>query len=930
MRAHDWSASPLGPPSAWAQPLKTVVSLMLHSKAPSFLAWGPELHFLYNDAYLEIMGEKHPAALGQPLPLVWPECWDVVEPLVQRTWSGEPVYVENAPFTLRRKGSDEQAWFSFWYSPVYGLNGRTAGLYGSATETTALVLAEKNRKEESRQLYTLFEQTPSFMAVVRQPDHVYELANSAYLRLVGETDLLGKQVCDLSREMPEQDYIKLLDEVCATGKPFIGHRMPLTLPRQGDEPPLERFVDLIFQPITGADGAVSGVFIEGNDVTAQVRAEDALRESQRSALESAQRLKALLEAAPVGIAMVNIEGKTLSVNLANRRIWGNHPMSESVEDYWRLTGWWADGSQRHGRRLEPQEWALVRALQGEEAPRDMVEIEPFGEPGIRRTILNCGAPIRDLDGKITGAVVAQMDITDQVKSESALRESEAKFRTITNAMPQIVWTALADGYHDYYNQQWYEFTGIAQGTSDGQGWLELLHPEDREQALLRWLPSLATGEPYENEYRLRHHSGQYRWTLARALPVRDDMGTIVHWMGTCTDMHEKKLAQEALLQSDRLKNEFLAMLAHELRNPLAPITTAADLLSMGQLDEERIRQLSQVISRQAGHMAHLIDDLLDVSRVTLGLVTLDKKPVDMKTIVTEAVEQVRPLLQAKAHDLALLVPPERLLVAGDRMRLVQVLANLLNNAIKYTPQGGHISLRLKADESELILCVRDNGIGMSSELIARAFELFTQGERTSDRSQGGLGIGLALAKSIVLLHGGTLTAQSQGAWLGSEFTMVLPRLPSQDTQRGSGDDASSRQPASKSLRVMVVDDNADAAQLLGMFLELFGHRVFVEYDPLKALERARSVLPQVCLLDIGLPGMDGYELARQLRLIPGMEGAILAAVTGYGQPQDRKAAFSAGFDFHFAKPVDTKKLGAWLTGLASQAPDQGMPADTTD
>ncbi len=898
---------------------------MLHSKTPAYLMWGPQLCLLYNDACLDILGQKHPAALGRPVYEVWPEIWSILEPLVQTALSGETVYLENTELTIRRHEQEEQAWFSFSYVPVHGPGGKIAGLYCTATETTAVMAAERIRLEETRRLYSLFEQAPSFMAVVRQPGHVYELVNSAYLRLVGESDLVGKEVCDLSKEMPGQDYIGLLDEVYATGKPFIGTRMPLTLHRPGDEPPLERFVDLIFQPITGADGVVNGVFIEGNDVTQHVRTENELRDQKRIALETAQRLDALLEAAPVGIGLADVNGKFIRANPASRRIWGDHPLPQSVQDYGTWKGWWADGSQRHGRRIEPHEWTASCVLQGEDGPCDTIEIEPFGEPGTRRTLLNCGAPVRDVDGKIIGSVIAQMDITERVKIESALRESEARFRTITNAMPQIVWTALVDGYHDYYNQQWYDFTGVAQGASDGQGWLELLHPEDREQALQRWTPSLTTGEPYENQYRLRHHSGQYRWTLARALPVRDDEGAIVRWMGTCTDMHEQKLAQEALLQSDQLKNEFLAMLAHELRNPLAPITTAADLLFMGQLGQERIRQLSEVISRQAGHMTHLIDDLLDVSRVTLGLVTLDNKPVDIASLLTEALEQVRPLLEAKGHQLETQPLPKGMLVAGDKLRLVQVLANVLNNAIKYTPKGGHISLRVMADSQQITLAVRDNGMGMSGELIARAFELFTQGERTAERSQGGLGIGLALVRSIILLHHGTISARSEGAGQGSEFTIVLPRLAQEEAPL-SGEGEGGPAQASQTLQIMVVDDNVDAAQLLGMFLELFGHEVSVEYEPAKALEHARLALPQVCLLDIGLPGMDGYELARQLRLIPGMEGAILAAVTGYGQPQDRKAAFAAGFNFHFAKPVDTKKLGAWLTSMVSSVFSQDTPA----
>lgn len=889
---------------------------MLHCRTPVFLAWGPELSFLYNDAYLDILGPRHPAALGRPFHQVWPEVWAEIEPLVNKALSGEPVYLDDAVFTLRRKGAHEQAWFSFAYVPVDGPDGRVAGLYCNLTETTAKVLAEKNMQAQTRRFYSLFEQAPSFMAVVREPSHVHELANSAYLRLAGCQDLIGKPVREVFQDSHGQGYAGLLDQVYATGQPFIGSRMPVVFSRQADGSSGRRFVDCIFQPITAPDGVVNGIFIEGSDVTEQVCVEDDLRNSKRSGVETAQQLNALLQAAPVAIVMADMHGKPLRFNPASRQLWGDHPASESIAGYAERKGWWADGSARHGRRLEAHEWALARALQGEEAPRDTVEIEPFGQPGIRRTILNCGAPVRNLDGEIIGSVAAQMDISDRVAIEATLRETVTRYRTITNAIPQIVWATRPDGYHDYFNQQWYDYTGVPQDSTVGDAWKGLFHLEDQLQAAKNWRHSLATGEPYEIEYRLRHHSGQYRWNLGRALPVRNGQGDIVRWMGTCTDIHEQKLAQEGLLQADRLKDEFLAMLAHELRNPLAPIATAAHLLSTGTLEPEGLSRLSEVISRQARHMTRLIDDLLDVSRVTWGQVTLDKHPLDMNSLVTEAVEQVRPLLQAKAQHLEIQLPPQPSLVSGDRMRLVQVLANVLNNAVKYTPDRGRIVLRVVEGDSHLTVCVRDNGIGMSRELLVIAFELFTQGERTSDRAQGGLGIGLALVQNLVHLHGGTVRLHSEGAGLGSELTMVLPRLPQDDGPgRFDAGNALAVPLARESLRIMVVDDNVDAARLLGMFVELLGHQVFVQFHPASAIECARKVKPHICLLDIGLPDMDGYALARQLRLIPGMENAVLAAVTGYSQPRDKQAAFAAGFHFHFAKPISAQQLESWLADV---------------
>lgn len=771
MRNHDWARSPLGSPDAWPQALQTVVALMLRSRTPVFVAWGPGLCLLYNDACLNILGPGHPTSPGRPLYEVWPE----IEPLLNPALAGEAVGIERATFKLRRNGADAQAGLNFSCAPVDGPDGTVAGLYCALAETTAKVLPEKAHRTETQWLYSMFEQAPSFMAMVREPGHVYELANSAYLRLVGRDEVVGKTFLEIGRKVEGQDYGALLDEVYATGKPFIGTRMPVIFSQHASGQSERRLIDFIFQPITGPDGVVNGVFIEGNDVTEHARADD------------------------------------------------------------------------------------------------------------------------------------------------KLRKTASKYHTIANALPQIIWSTQPDGFHDYYNQQWYDYTGVPPGSADGEGWKALFYAEDRPLAMEKWRHCLTTGEFYQIEYRLRHHSGQYRWVLGRAQPIRDAQGLIVRWMGTCTDIHEQKLAQQALQHADRLKDEFLAMLAHELRNPLAPIATAADLLSRGALEQAGVWQLSEVISRQARHMTRLIDDLLDVSRVTRGKVTLDRQPVDLKTIATEALEQIRPQLQAKAHHLDIQLSPECTQVMGDRLRLVQVLVNVLGNAIRYTPNGGRIELRILADDGHLTLRVRDNGIGMSSELLDVAFELFAQGERSSDRSQGGLGIGLALVRSLVQLHGGTVQAQSDGIGMGSEVTVVLPRLPQEEEPRCvDAGDASSR-PAGHSLRILVVDDNVDAARLLGMFIELLGHEVFVQFHPADAIECARQVLPHLCLLDIGLPDMDGYTLARQLRLIPGMQTVVMAAVTGYSQPKDKQAAFAAGFNFHFAKPIDSSQLEAWLAQVAEQA-----------
>ncbi|MFN3792257.1 ATP-binding protein [Massilia sp.] len=375
-------------------------------------------------------------------------------------------------------------------------------------------------------------------------------------------------------------------------------------------------------------------------------------------------------------------------------------------------------------------------------------------------------------------------------------------------------------------------------------------------------------------------------------------------------------AERELRAADQRKDEFLAMLAHELRNPLAPISTGAHLLKLLHSDNAQITQTCAIIARQVEHMTSLVDDLLDVSRVTRGLVSLSTGVLDLRKVVDDAAEQIRPLFNARRHKVVLDLPSEPVRVKGDHKRLVQVVANLLGNATKYTPEGGHIVLRLAQSEDSYVLSVADDGIGMEPALVERVFDLFTQAERTPDRSQGGLGLGLALARSLVELHGGSVSAASPGLGKGSTFTVRLPRFE-QETDATVADAVRHAASAQAPLRVLVVDDNLDAAHTLNLFLASSGHRVEIAYNAFDAIEVAKVFSPQVCLLDIGLPDLDGNELARRLRRLPQTAGALLVAATGYGRQQDRDAAHDAGFDHYMVKPVNTVQLSELLASAGA-------------
>jgi signal transduction histidine kinase/ActR/RegA family two-component response regulator len=377
-------------------------------------------------------------------------------------------------------------------------------------------------------------------------------------------------------------------------------------------------------------------------------------------------------------------------------------------------------------------------------------------------------------------------------------------------------------------------------------------------------------------------------------------------------------AEQELRAADQRKDEFLAMLAHELRNPLAPISTGAHLLRLLHSGNVQINQTCAIIVRQVEHMTGLVDDLLDVSRVTRGLVALSTAVLDLNRVVGDAVEQIRPLVATRRHRLEVELPPGPAWAEGDHKRLVQVVANLLGNAAKYTPENGKIRLTLAADGANWLLSVSDDGIGMAPSLVEHVFELFTQAERTPDRSQGGLGLGLALVKSLVELHGGAVTAASPGPGQGSMFTVRLPRhvtaAPAPDLHAMP---APTPQRTAVPLRILLVDDNVDAVHTLQDFLRSAGHQVEVAYNAGDALELARLMLPQACLLDIGLPDFDGNELACRLRQLPQAAGATLIAMTGYGRQQDREIALAAGFDHYLVKPVDTGALAALLAAVAA-------------
>ena len=490
-----------------------------------------------------------------------------------------------------------------------------------------------------------------------------------------------------------------------------------------------------------------------------------------------------------------------------------------------------------------------------------------------------------------------------------LRESEQRFRSLAERMPHVVWEADGTARTTYLSPRWYEFTGRPPDSSLGERWIDSVHPDDVTHVLQIWARSFdpARTEAIEFELRLRRSDGVYRWFSITGEGVRGADGAVEKWVGTATDVEERRRAEASLREGDRRKDEFIAMLAHELRNPLAPIRNAVKLLrDAGQADPVRAWS-RDVIERQMDQLTRLVDDLLDVSRITRGKIQLQIEPVDLWAVVAAAVETSRPRIDAKRHRLELRLPSRPVRLAGDSVRLTQVVSNLLNNAAKFQDEGGFISVRAGIEDGDAVIRVRDEGAGIAPEMIGEVFELFAQAERTMDRAEGGLGIGLSLVKNLVEMHGGRVGVKSAGRGRGSEFTVHMPVLATHDEVEGDEEERPTRPQLGAGMRVLVVDDNRDAADSLTMLLELRGFKAFVCHDGHAALALALELQPDVVVLDLGLPGVDGFEVCRRLREA-GLTKTCIVAVTGFGQDEDRRRSHAAGFDAHMVKPVDPDDL----------------------
>jgi len=506
------------------------------------------------------------------------------------------------------------------------------------------------------------------------------------------------------------------------------------------------------------------------------------------------------------------------------------------------------------------------------------------------------------------------DITARERAEAALRMSEQRLRLALRAANAGVWQMNMVSGQIFWSDEFRDLYGYDENTVPGRdAWAMHLHPDDREGVLDDWRTRMRPGtDEYRREFRILHPTRGLRWILALGHLERNEQGRVLSMTGISIDITRIKEVEQELREADERKNEFLAVLSHELRNPLAPLRNGMEILRRTQGTGAAAEQARVMMARQLEQMVHLIDDLLEVGRISRGKIELKRVPVDLTVALQHAFEVAKPSIDAAAHELVIEVPPGPLIVDADVTRLAQVFGNLLNNAAKYTNPGGHLRVTVTRADEHVSTSIRDDGIGIPADKLPKIFEMFAQVDNSVQRMQGGLGIGLSIAKRLVQMHGGTLDVRSEGLGKGAEFIVRLPLLASEAQRLLDAAPSADEHVEHPALRVLVADDNEDAAASLALVLEMSGHFVRIAHDGVEAVEIAEAFDPEVVVLDIGMPRLDGYEACRQLRGQPHGEDMLIIALTGWGQLEDRQRSEQAGFDEHLVKPADMSALEEML------------------
>lgn len=955
--AMDWSRRTLGPPDRWPQALDPLLQLCLLSTQPTALVWGPAEGHLFNQAWADHFAGGSWSAVGASFTEAWKTVWGECAQVYQRAASGESVWLQRVRvFVASAEGKRRECFFSFSATPVMLAGADKPAILITARETTRDLLARRRidilhtLASQYRELNTVEANCQWFLDTL--VSHEAEVPVAA-VYCVDEREGGARQLCSsgpnastgilpavigLKGAGSAWRFLEAIDRreltVIHSVPDTLGIRLsgcypepiesfivfPITRRRQ-DFPPA--ILLMAASPRLALDDNYLHFFgllgISFRQLMTGTYARQRWAEANAALIASEQRYRAIVEGQSEMVCRFRPDGTILFVNGAYARALNAQPEEVEATNFWDYVA-------------EEDRPAVADLLARITPDNPEVNIENrFHIGGSNQWTRWSNRGLRfDEQGRPVEIQSTGMDISDRRRAEEALQDRELQLRLALQGANAGAWSLDISTGTTFWSQGFralYGFSADAQPRLST--WVDSIHPDDRDRVrrTFRERP-LSTRSEYQQEFRIIHPQRGVRWLLAQGRVERDDSGTALRISGINIDITERKAVEQALRESeerlkeaDRRKDEFLATLAHELRNPLAPIRNSLEVIRLAGDDKAALHEARAIMERQLAHMVHLINDLLDLSRISRGKVTLRKEPVSIGTVISQAVEICRPLIDEAEHELEIGLPQDEVRVHADQARLAQVFANLLSNASKFTARGGKISLAVHVLGEQIEVRVKDTGAGISADLLEKVFDMFVQAE-ADQQVQGGLGIGLSLVRGLVDMHGGEVTARSGGPGQGSEFVVRLPLL------RDAAEDATAKQRIQDqqvdSLRILVVDDNQDAANSMATMLELMGHETRVAFDGLAALAMAAEFPPDVALLDIGMPRLNGFETARRLRQQSSGASIKLVALTGWGQAEDRRRSREAGFDAHLVKPVDLSMLNDLLT---TQRPGSNVQGD---
>jgi PAS domain S-box-containing protein len=849
---------------------ETIPQLVWSARADGFLDY-------YNGRFLEYLGYTLEEMQGE----TWVKTLHPNDaPIAREAWdravaSGREY---SADFRIRQHRTGSYRWHAVRGTPLRAPDGTILRWFGTCTDIHDRKQAAEALRESERRYRTLIDYAPVGVVHSAMSGQI-EFANAAFCNLLGYTaeELRAKTWQEITHpEDVAEDRRRGQQVVSGQLSHYTLEKRYL---RKDGTPVWALLYGNFVRDDTGQ--AIEGVAVV-LDITERRQSDSALRDSQ-------ERLLLSQRAAGLGTFDWELRSGSLSWDECLREVWGLGPNDPVNIDVF-FSGLHPDDRESTRKSME-------HALDPLSDGHYFASYRVINRQDSRTRWIDATGRAYFSDGQAVRLVGVIQDVTDKRMAEDKSREQEARFRDLANNIDQFAWTCDELGLATWYNDRWYAYTGTTFEEMRGDGWQRVHDPAHLPRVTAHLKDCLSSGSPWEDTFPIRGKDGQYRWFLSRAVPIRDAEGRVTSWFGTNTDVTDLRRLQEALRDSSRLKDEFLAMLAHELRNPLAPIQNATEMLLKQVPAADWQRPFLEMIQRQGTHLSRLVDDLLDVARITQGRIAVRRELVPVPMCVEMARETIEPLIREKRQRLTVTHAPEPLFVLGDRIRLAQSIASLMHNAAKYSPDQSEIRVALSVENEEVLIEVADDGIGMDPEFVPKAFELFVQSERALDRSQGGLGIGLAVCKRLTEMHGGTVQGRSDGLSRGSTFTIRLPRAVAADRSDSPG-----QQLQLLPRRVLIVDDNRDAADSLSALLNLQGHRTRCAYSGRDGLRLFSEFAPEVVLLDIGLPELNGYEVAREIRA--GGSSVVIIALSGYGQPEDRQRSVEAGIDSHLVKPVD--------------------------